>query len=57
MTAPAVEAATVAPQRRRIVVGKKIGRGPFVVEMSEADKAAHAAASYVSPRGRQGRAA
>ena len=47
MSAPAVEAATVAPQRRRIAVGKKIGRGPIVVEMSDADKADHAAASYV----------
>lgn len=47
MSAPAVEAATVAPQRRRIAVGKKIGRGPIVVEMSDADKAAHDAASYV----------
>lgn len=47
MSAPAVEAATVVPQRRRIAVGKKVGRGPFVVEMSEADKAAHAAASHV----------
>ena len=47
MSAPAVEAATVVPQRRRIAVGKKIGRGPFVVEMSENDKAAHAAASHV----------
>jgi len=47
VTAPAVEAAIVVPQRRRIAVGKKVGRGPLVVEMSEADKAAHAAASYV----------
>ncbi|MER6098376.1 hypothetical protein ABT154_21460 [Streptomyces sp. NPDC001728] len=47
MSAPAVEAAIVVPQRRRIAVGKKIGRGPFVVEMSAADKAAHAAASHV----------
>ena len=47
MSAPAVEAVTVAPQRRRIAVGKKTGRGPFVVEMSEADKAAHVAASHV----------
>lgn len=47
MSAPAVEAATVVPQRRRIAVGKKFGRGPFVVEMSDADKKAHAEASYV----------
>ncbi|WP_162603047.1 hypothetical protein [Streptomyces sp. CS081A] len=47
MTPRATEAATAVPQRRRIAVGKKLGRGPFVVEMSEADKAAHAAASYV----------
>lgn len=47
MSAPAVEAATIAPQRRRIAVGKKIGRGPFVVEMSENDKKAHDLASYV----------
>ncbi|WP_327160523.1 hypothetical protein [Streptomyces zaomyceticus] len=47
MSAPTVEAVTVAPQRRRIAVGKKIGRGPFVVEMSENDKQAHAAASHV----------
>lgn len=47
MSAPAVEAATITPQRRRIAVGKKIGRGPFVVEMSENDKKAHAAASHV----------
>ncbi|MFC8009128.1 hypothetical protein [Streptomyces cinereoruber] len=46
MTPRAAEAAVV-PQRRRIAVGKKLGRGPIVVEMSEADKAAHAAASYV----------
>ncbi|MFI8962075.1 hypothetical protein ACIGO8_08160 [Streptomyces sp. NPDC053493] len=49
MSATAVEAATVAPQRRRIVVGKKVGRGPLVLVMSDADKAAHAAASYVRP--------
>ncbi|MFD0074292.1 hypothetical protein ACFVIY_17845 [Streptomyces sp. NPDC127166] len=47
MTAPAIESATVVPQRRRIAVGKKVGRGPFVVEMSENDKAAHAAATHV----------
>jgi hypothetical protein len=47
VSAPAVEAATITPQRRRIAVGKKIGRGPFVVEMSENDKKAHAAASHV----------
>lgn len=46
MSAPAVEAATVAPQRRRIAVGKKTGRGQFVVEMSEADKKAHDLGSY-----------
>ncbi|MZE56144.1 hypothetical protein GTY86_33720 [Streptomyces sp. SID5770] len=46
MTPRAAEAAVV-PQRRRIAVGKKLGRGPIVVEMSEADKAAHAAASCV----------
>lgn len=48
MSAPAVEK-TVPPQRRGIAVGKKIGRGPMVVHMSDADKAAHAAASYVRP--------
>lgn len=47
MTPRAAEAAVVVPQRRRIAVRKKLGRGPIVVEMSEADKAAHAAASYV----------
>ncbi|MBB4984997.1 hypothetical protein [Streptomyces nymphaeiformis] len=58
MSAPAVEAATVVSQRRRIAVGKKVGRGPFVVEMSEADKAAHAAASHVrTAPGTQRRAA
>ncbi|MGA5869280.1 hypothetical protein [Streptomyces cinereoruber] len=53
---PRTAEAAVAPQRRRIAVGKKIGLGPIVVEMSEADKAAHDLASYVSSR-RQGRAA
>ncbi|MFE0651025.1 hypothetical protein ACFVZH_20790 [Streptomyces sp. NPDC059534] len=47
MSAPAVEAATVVPQRRRIAVGKKFGRGPFVVEMSENDKKAHDLATHV----------
>lgn len=51
MSAPAVEVTAVAPQRRRIAVGKKIGRGPIVVEMSAADKAAHAAASHVRKAG------
>ncbi|MBP2581895.1 hypothetical protein J3A78_002373 [Streptomyces sp. PvR006] len=55
MTAPAVEAATVAPQRRLIAAGiKRRGAVGFSVEyppMSAADKAAHAAASHVR-RGR-----
>lgn len=51
MSAPAVET-TVTPQRRGIAVGKKFGRGPFVVEMSENDKKAHAAASHVRPQAR-----
>ncbi|MEU7032702.1 hypothetical protein ABZ958_03325 [Streptomyces sp. NPDC046237] len=45
MSAPTVE--TVTPQRRRIAVGKKTGRGPIVVQMSQADRDAHAAASHV----------
>ncbi|GAA2803236.1 hypothetical protein [Streptomyces showdoensis] len=49
MSAPTVEV-PVVPQRRRIAVGKKTGRGPLVVEMSDADKAAHVAASYVRPK-------
>jgi hypothetical protein len=47
VSAPAVEAATITPQRRLIAAGKKIGRGPFVVEISENDKQAHAAATHV----------
>ncbi|CCA55400.1 MULTISPECIES: hypothetical protein [Streptomyces] len=50
MTAPAVEAATVPAPRRLIAVGRKKGSGSIVMEyppMSEADKAAHAAASFV----------
>ncbi|WP_187282845.1 hypothetical protein [Streptomyces sp. MS191] len=39
--------ATVAPQRRRIAVGRKIGRSPIVIEMSQADRDAHAAATHV----------
>lgn len=46
MSAPTVEQ-TVVPPRRRIAVGKKVGRGPIVVHMSQADRDAHAAASYV----------
>ncbi|MGW0032099.1 hypothetical protein ACWDXD_20015 [Streptomyces sp. NPDC003314] len=58
MTPRAADAAAVVPQRRRIAVGKKTGRGPIVVEMSEADKAAHAAAFYVRRDcAEQGRAA
>ncbi|MFB7605257.1 hypothetical protein [Streptomyces gardneri] len=52
MSAPAVEAATVIPQRRLIAAGIKRGSADFAVEyppMSPADKAAHAAASYVRP--------
>ncbi|MFE7510156.1 hypothetical protein ACFU8I_02845 [Streptomyces sp. NPDC057540] len=52
MSAPAVEAAIVVPQRRLIAAGIKRGSTGFSVEypeMSEADKAAHAAASYVRP--------
>lgn len=48
MSAPTVETVKqIVSQRRGYVTGKKIGRGPFVVEMSENDKAAHAAASHV----------
>ncbi|MEV4424033.1 hypothetical protein AB0K23_01390 [Streptomyces sp. NPDC049602] len=50
MSAPAVEAATVPAPRRLIAAGIKRGRTGFAVDypqMSEADKAAHAAASHV----------
>lgn len=52
MSAPAVEtaAAVPAPSRRLIAAGIRRGSGPMAVEypqMSAADKAAHAAASYV----------
>lgn len=55
MSAPAVEtaAAVPAPSRRLIAAGIRHGSGPLMVEypqMSAADKAAHAAASYVRPR-------
>ncbi|HEY9373955.1 hypothetical protein [Streptomyces sp.] len=42
-----------APSRRLIAAGIRRGSGPLSVEypqMSAADKAAHAAASYVRPR-------
>ncbi|WP_328941553.1 hypothetical protein OG259_07720 [Streptomyces sp. NBC_00250] len=48
--APAVEAATVVPQRRLVAAGIKRGSADFSVEypqMSAADKAAHAAATHV----------
>ncbi|MFC8273778.1 hypothetical protein ACFUJR_14895 [Streptomyces sp. NPDC057271] len=58
MSAPTVEATVPAPQRRRIAVGRKVGRGPSVVEMSQADRDAHAAASHVrASLSEQGRAA
>ena len=48
MSAPTVETVKqVVSQRRGYVTGKKIGRGPFVIEMSQADRNAHAAASHV----------
>ena len=52
MSAPAVEtaAAVPAPSRRLVAAGIRHGSGPLMVEypqMSAADKAAHAAASYV----------
>lgn len=51
MSAPAVEAAVVAPQRRLIAAGKKFGAGHYAwaYPMSQADIDAHAAASFVSP--------
>jgi hypothetical protein len=62
VTAPAVETATVpVPARRLIAAGIRRGSTGFQVEypqMSAADKAAHAAASYVrTAQGEQGRAA
>ncbi|MCY0928337.1 hypothetical protein OTB20_19470 [Streptomyces sp. H27-H1] len=42
--------ASAAPSRLRIVVGRKTGSGPLVLElppMSDADRAAHVEASYV----------
>ncbi|MEE1813526.1 hypothetical protein PUR59_00475 [Streptomyces sp. SP18ES09] len=52
MTAPAVEAATVVPQRRLIAAGKKVGAGRIAwsYPMSQADIDAHAASSYVRQR-------
>ncbi|MER7953869.1 hypothetical protein [Streptomyces sp. NPDC096030] len=38
MSAPAVE--TTVPQRRRIAVGRKTGRNPFVVELATDDATA-----------------
>lgn len=37
------------PARRRIAAGRKLGRGPLVIEpaMTAADRDAHAAASHV----------
>ncbi|MBX9425453.1 hypothetical protein [Streptomyces lateritius] len=55
MSAPTVEATVPAPSRRLIAAGIKrgsTGSTGFAVEypqMSAADKAAHAAASYVRP--------
>ncbi|MER5312706.1 hypothetical protein ABT034_33590 [Streptomyces sp. NPDC002773] len=52
MSAPTVEATVPAPSRRLIAAGIKRGSTGFAVEypqMSAADKAAHAAASYVRP--------
>ncbi|MFE6815270.1 hypothetical protein [Streptomyces sp. NPDC057677] len=49
MSAPAVEAATVVPQRRLIAAGKKVGTGQisWSFPMSQADIDAHAKASHV----------
>ncbi|MFJ5785357.1 hypothetical protein [Streptomyces hydrogenans] len=50
MTARAVETAPVPAQRRLIAAGVKRGKAKLIVEypaMSEADVAAHQAASYV----------
>ena len=52
MSAPTVETVKqTIPQRRGYVTGKKIGRGPFVIEMSQADREAHDLGSYfrISP--------
>ncbi|MFJ6579275.1 hypothetical protein ACIQMY_25350 [Streptomyces sp. NPDC091368] len=51
MSAPAVEAATVVPQRRLIAAGRKVGAGRIAwsYPMSQADIDAHAAASHVRP--------
>ncbi|MFG3488527.1 hypothetical protein [Streptomyces sp. NPDC047972] len=49
MSSPAVEAATVVPQRRLIAAGKKVGTGRIAwsYPMSQADIDAHAEATYV----------